>query len=175
MKVALQNKPTGEIKLQKIGWSWTCFFGSGLLGIPLFVRGLNVWGTIMILLWTADLLVPLFMISFAFLLSIVVTCIEFGLSIFLGLKANSMAGKRYLETGWEFAEPNSMTTRLARSSWSLPIGSGAAQIALKQSEAAPVILSNQKTAVVPQTTWRLIAAAVVVFFVTFVIILTLGR
>jgi hypothetical protein len=31
-----------------------------------------------------------------------------------------MAGKNYLEQGWEFAEPNSVTTAAARQAWGLP-------------------------------------------------------
>jgi hypothetical protein len=121
MFVSLRNKTTGEIKFQKIGWSWTCLFFAGLLGIPLFVRRLNVWGGIMLLLWFLNFYVGNFsqtlsdqMISWAGLF-----IIEMGLSIFFALKANGMAGKAYLEHGWEFAEPDAEATAIARRKWGL--------------------------------------------------------
>src|SRR5947208_1566920 len=49
--VALRNRTTGEIKLQKIGWSWTCLFFSCFVGIPLFKRRLYVWGGIGVFIW----------------------------------------------------------------------------------------------------------------------------
>ena len=48
MRVPLRNKATGEIKFQKIGWSWTCLFFAPVLGIPLFMRRLNIWGGIIL-------------------------------------------------------------------------------------------------------------------------------
>ena len=44
MKVQLKNTTTGEVVQIKVGWSWTLFFFSPFLGIPLFLRKLHVWG-----------------------------------------------------------------------------------------------------------------------------------
>jgi hypothetical protein len=174
MKVALQSKTTGQIKLQKIGWSWTCFLWSEMLGIPLFLRGLNVWGAVMVLLWIVSLPLPLLDVPLAVASMIAVSLIQLGLAIFFGLKANRMAGKRYLENGWEFAEPNSIAARVARSAWGLPVPSAVAPILPKELDAVPVILNDQKTAV-QQVGWRLIAAAAIAFIVTFMIVMMIGR
>jgi len=126
MEVNLRNKVTGEIKSQKIGWSWTCFFFSPFLGIPLFLRGLNVWGGVMLFVWgivTAEELVlerspsPGLGITH---IEISLALVELGLSVFFGVASNRMAGKNYLESGWEFAEPNSETVAAARQAWGLP-------------------------------------------------------
>jgi hypothetical protein len=113
--VSLRNKATGEIKRLKIGWSWTCFFWSGFLGIPLFLRGLNVWGAVMLALWGIGLFLP-GQIS----LTLVLAMIGIGFAIFFGGKANAMAGKQYLERGWEFTSPVALSTEKARRAWGLP-------------------------------------------------------
>ena len=48
MSVSLRRPQTGEIKMMPEGWSWGCFFGCGILGIPLYRRGLQVWGSAMV-------------------------------------------------------------------------------------------------------------------------------
>jgi hypothetical protein len=45
---------------------------------------------------------------------------QVGLNIFFGIKAKSMAGRNYLEHGWEFAEPSSSSAAAARAAWGLP-------------------------------------------------------
>jgi hypothetical protein len=122
MKVALRNKATGEIKLQKIGWSWTCFLFSPILGIPLFIRKLNVWGTIMLVIWAINFISPSLsgMAIYSFFVMVVIFLIQIGFMIFFGIIANRMAGKNYLEHGWEFAEPTSNSTNMARHAWGLP-------------------------------------------------------
>jgi hypothetical protein len=113
MEVKLRNKATGEIKSQKIGWSWTCFLFSPVLGIPLFIRRLNVWGAIMVVIWIVNFFVPAYP-------KIGIPILQIGFMIYFGIAANRMAGKNYLESGWEFAEPDSPTTATARESWGLP-------------------------------------------------------
>jgi hypothetical protein len=121
MDVNLRNRTTGEIKSQKIGWSWTCFLFGSFFGIPLFLRNLNVWGGVMLFLSGFDLALSSWPPSPAIIINeIFVSLIEVGLSIFFGVAANRMAGKSYLEHGWEFAEPNSAAAAAARQAWGLP-------------------------------------------------------
>lgn len=123
MNVPLRNGVTGEIKFQKIGWSWTCFFFSTFFGIPLFIRKLYAWAALMAGLCVLDLVVPLIAVDpdsddltgFQGIMVLV----ELGFSIFFGLKANTLAGKQYLENGWVFAEPGSSVTTVARQRWGL--------------------------------------------------------
>ena len=126
MDVNLRNKVTGEIKSQKIGWSWTCFFFSSLLGIPLFLRRLNAWGGVMLFMCgigVAENFVARLSPSPGPELQIggfSAAAVQLGLVIFFGVAANGMAGKNYLEHGWEFAEPSSETAVAARQAWGLP-------------------------------------------------------
>jgi hypothetical protein len=113
MNVALRNKITGQIKHQVIGWSWTCFLFSSCLGIPLFIRGLNIWGALMVAIWVVGLFSPLDVL-------VVLLLIQLVLSIWFGAAANSWAGRSYLENGWEFAEPDTPRSALARRKWGLP-------------------------------------------------------
>jgi hypothetical protein len=108
--VVLKNPRSGEVKSQKTGWSWTCFFFSTFLGVPLFLRGLYVWGWLMVVIFLIDL--------FSYQqLGLGVGIIEIGFSIFFGIKANEMAGKQYLDNGWEFATPDA--AELGRAAWGL--------------------------------------------------------
>src|SRR5579872_3754260 len=48
MSVTLRRRGTGDIKVLQDGWSWGCFLGCGFLGLPLFRRGLQQWGSAMV-------------------------------------------------------------------------------------------------------------------------------
>ena len=105
MSVSLRNPLTGQIRHREEGWSWGCFLGSGFLGIPLYRRGLQVWGSVMVALDIVAF-VPEFMptereLIFDFWLTVV----GLGFSIFLGMRANHMAIERYRDLGWVFADP----------------------------------------------------------------------
>lgn len=58
MKVGMRNPKTGEIKQVKVGWSWTLFFFSGMFGIPLFLRGLHMWGAVFLAVGSINLIMP---------------------------------------------------------------------------------------------------------------------
>ena len=118
MRVALKNRVTGQVKFQKIGWSWTCFFFSGLLGIP-FIRGLYAWGAIMTVLWAANWFVSILPSEQQVLALVSLGLLGIGLAIYFGIKANALAGLHYLEDGWEFAEPNSAATMIAKQKWGI--------------------------------------------------------
>jgi hypothetical protein len=51
VNVDLVNQRSGEHKNVKVGFSWVLFFFSGILGIPLFLRRLHVWGAVFLVLW----------------------------------------------------------------------------------------------------------------------------
>ena len=55
--VAFKNPRTGELRKVKVGWSWTLFLFSGVLGIPLFLRKLNIWGFVFLALWIVNLII----------------------------------------------------------------------------------------------------------------------
>lgn len=110
--IFFKNPKTGETKKVKVGFSWILFLFSGFIGIPLFLRGLHVWGGIMAGLWALNLIggqqitIGLFFVAL-------------GLGIFLGIKGNAMTAKNYLEKGWIVANPDSDAVRMATMKWGI--------------------------------------------------------
>lgn len=117
--VLLKNKSSNEIKRIKIGFCWPCFLFSFFFGLPLFQRGLNVWGGLMtgtsflyIILNSSDS-VKQRESAFIILLAII------GLSIYLGFKCNELTAKNLLEKGWQIEEDENSNLALAKERWSL--------------------------------------------------------
>ena len=104
MSVSLRNPGTGQAKVQQEGWSWSCFLGAGFLGLPLFKRGLMVWGAAMLVLDVATLIVGWISTDRAESLSLWMSAIVLAASVFFGMKANAMATERDLANGWEYAD-----------------------------------------------------------------------
>ena len=105
MTVTLRQAQTGEIKVLQEGWSWGCFFGSFILGIPLYRRGLQVWGSAMVAFNVVVLLAGQVPTEAAATLYGWMSVIGLALCVFFGMRANQMAIERYLGMGWEFAAP----------------------------------------------------------------------
>jgi hypothetical protein len=104
MSVSLRHPLTGRIKVQPEGWSWGCFFASGVLGIPLFTRGLLVWGAAMVVFNATYLIVQFIPTDGASALEGGMGIAAVCLSLFFGMRANAMAIDRLLGRGWEFAD-----------------------------------------------------------------------
>jgi hypothetical protein len=104
MTVTLRQAQTGEIKVLQEGWSWGCFFGSFILGIPLYRRGLQVWGSAMVAFNIVALLAGLVPTEEAATLYGRMSVIGLGLGVFFGMRANQMVIERYLGLGLEFAD-----------------------------------------------------------------------
>lgn len=122
MKIAMKNSKTGQIKEVKVGWSWTLFLFSGFLGLPLFLRKLNLWGVIFFVLWIVNLIVP--SIVGGEERDIVEGCILIifiSLQIFVGVKGNELTAKNYLEKDWTFVDPDGEFTKVAKMRWGINI------------------------------------------------------
>lgn len=104
MSVLLRHPVSGQSKVLQEGWSWGCFLGIGLLGGPLFRRGLAVWGAVMVSVNVAALALNLAPGRDSASLASLLTLVALALDAFLGLKANEMAINRYRNLGWEFAD-----------------------------------------------------------------------
>lgn len=120
MQVLLKHQLSGKTKLAAVGWSWPLFLATGgLLGIPLFFRGLTLWGTVVLVLWSLGLLIPIMTGSGAAADEIdwIVTLLVFGLSAFIGLKGNALIARHYLTCGYSFLRPESVEARIAAESW----------------------------------------------------------
>jgi hypothetical protein len=104
MSVSLQYPGTGEVKVLPEGWSWSCFFGATFLGLPLFKRGLFVWGSVMLVFDIAAVVVEFIDTDSAATLDFWMSVICVAASVFFGLKANDMAARHALANGWRYAD-----------------------------------------------------------------------
>lgn len=100
MTVALRHPQTGEVKMLPQGWSWGCCLGVGILGLPLFRRGLQVWGSTMVVFNIVALVLSLMPGHRAARLDDWLTVVWLASCLFFGLKANQMAIDRYMSLGW---------------------------------------------------------------------------
>src|SRR5579859_4772795 len=101
MSVLLRHPVSGQLKRLPQGWSWGCFLGIGLLGGPLFRRGLAVWGAVMVSVNMLALALYVAPGRAGNSLASLLTLVALALDGFLGLKANEMAINRYRNLGWE--------------------------------------------------------------------------
>lgn len=120
-EVGFQNPSTGQIKVVKLGFSWTALLFSSFFGIPLFMRGLNSAGAVMAGLAAVHLgLVVLgeeveSLMALAFILSGAILA----LSVYFGFNANEMTAKRLVADGWQFVNPDAPVTIEAAELWGL--------------------------------------------------------
>jgi hypothetical protein len=121
MQISLRHAGTGDLRTVDTGWSWSLFIASGFLGLPLFFRGLALWGTVMMVTWSLSL-VPLVVTRPDTGLHMVdwgLTIVSLALCAFLGLKGNALTAKRYISLGYEFVDPDGAEARFAAQSWDL--------------------------------------------------------
>ncbi|HEV2300601.1 MAG TPA: hypothetical protein VGR91_03435 [Stellaceae bacterium] len=104
MSVLLRHPVSGQSKVLPEGWSWGCFLGVGLLGRPLFRRGLAVWGAVMVSVNTLALALSVAPGRGGSDLASALAFVALALDVFLGLKANEMAINRCRNLGWEVAD-----------------------------------------------------------------------
>lgn len=117
MNVALRHTSTGNIKFIDTGWSWSIFLGASFLGLPLFFRGLALWGTLMLFLWFLELAVPFMALSNEDMLEWLLNIAILGICFYLGYRGNALTARRFVACGYEFANPNSSEARIAAESW----------------------------------------------------------
>lgn len=97
----LRDPETGETRRIKQGFAWTLFLFSGVLGLPLFLRGLYRWGAAVLGLWGIDLLAVWLTtggvrVASEAVLFGVFLCLQF----WLGLTGNALTIKAYRDRGW---------------------------------------------------------------------------
>jgi hypothetical protein len=104
MSISLQYPGSGEVKIVDEGWSWSCFFGATALGIPLFRRGLGVWGAAMLVLDVSTLIVDWIDTPEGAALYGWLGLIGLAASVFFGFRGNAMAAEHALARGWQYAD-----------------------------------------------------------------------
>ena len=119
MQIALRHPGTGNFKFVQTGWSWSIFLGAGCLGIPLFFRGMALWGTFMLILWSAQLAVAFGTSEYAETLEWILGFAVAALCLFLGCRGNAQTGRHFVACGYEFAYPDSAEARIAAENWGL--------------------------------------------------------
>ena len=126
MKVVLVHPNSGERKYQKIGWSWTIFFFSGFFAIPLFIRRLYGWAFLILALMIVSGAInsrietdPQSVDDIIQTLELIISMVLFVLMIYLSIKGNALAGRKYLRNGWVFADPASGPAGVAMAKWGL--------------------------------------------------------
>lgn len=121
MRIALTHPGNGDTKFVETGWNWNIFWFAGMFGLPLFFRGLAMWGTVMVAIWSMQM--ATLMLSAAseraaaihFLLGLA----SLGLCLYLGLRGNALTARRLFACGYDFRKPDSPEARFAIDSWDL--------------------------------------------------------
>jgi len=119
MDMVLRHARSGDTKTVGIGWSWNLFLSSAFLGLPLFFRGLALWGTGMVVAWTVRFAMPAAAGADGELLEWMLSIGVLGLCGFFGLKGNALTAKRLFALSYDFANPDTAEARLAAQIWGL--------------------------------------------------------
>jgi hypothetical protein len=101
----LENPRTGAVKPFRDGFDWILFLFSPVLGLPLFLQGLPIWGGVFVGLWLLD-------VAFVWLLpnswriegQVGIFLIFIGLQLWLGFYGREMMLKSYVRRGWKRRE-----------------------------------------------------------------------
>ena len=117
MQVVLRHNGTGNMRFIDTGWSWSIFLGASFLGLPLFFRGMALWGTVMLILWFLQLAV--YFTGGGDTLDWILTFGVTGLCLFLGFQGNALSARHFIACGYDFAYPDSPEARIAAESWGL--------------------------------------------------------
>jgi hypothetical protein len=130
IEVPFRNPHTGETRKVKVGWSWVLFLFSGVLGLPLFLRGLSTWGAVFAGFWAVNIGVNLMagQNPEAASLSLGMTLVGFGLAVFMGVKGNEITAKHLASEGWRALDPNSEFTKMALAKWGIAYQSPASTV-----------------------------------------------
>jgi hypothetical protein len=123
MKASLRNPRTGEVVDVKVGFDLVLFLTSWFLGVPLFLRKLNVWGAFMFALTIVYDLAPRTLKDAPDELSSVIGgLVLYGaFSLFFGIKGSELTAKNYLDLGWQFVNPEAEETKAAKLTWGIKI------------------------------------------------------
>ena len=119
MQVALRHPGTGNVRFVRTGWNWSLFLGGGFLGLPLFFRGMPLWGTLMLVLWLLQIAAYFVATGSGDALELLLNIAVVGLCFYLGLKGNAVSARHFVACGYELAHPDSAEGRFAARSWGI--------------------------------------------------------
>lgn len=121
MRIALTHPGNGDVKFVETGWNWTIFWFAGFFGLPLFFRGLAMWGTVMVSIWGMQLATSILSASSerAATMHWALGLASFGLCVYLGFKGNGLSARHLIACGYDFRKPDSGEARFAIEEWNL--------------------------------------------------------
>jgi hypothetical protein len=103
-ELLLENPRTGAVKPFRYGFDWILFVFSGVLGIPLFIRRLPIWGGLFVGLWAVGFGISRLLPGWYAHGVIVLAAISFGMQLWLGFYGREMILKGYVRRGWRRRE-----------------------------------------------------------------------
>lgn len=117
--VVLYHPASGDGRRIRLGFAWDLFLFAGVLGVPLFLRGLHAWGAAILALWLADLAIGWSAGgALGTALQAALFAVFLALQLWLGLTGNALTARALLERGWTLDAPEDEVRRL-RSHWRL--------------------------------------------------------
>jgi ribosomal protein L40E len=121
-KITLYNKNSDQIHMASIGFSWSLFLFSGILGIPCFIKKLYGYGFVFLIIdivsivnyMTNDSLVTFTNVNMTLLFLIGSNVVSFILSVLIGINGNKLSIKSYLDEGYSFVHQNDPYVRMIK-------------------------------------------------------------
>ena len=117
MRIAVKNPRTGDRKWLAVGWNWSFLLFSPCLGIPLFRKGLPVWGAVMLLLGSLEFAASDLSTDMLPDLQTTIALTAAGVSAYLAWKGNALIARKWLSLGYDFVQPDSPEVRYACEQW----------------------------------------------------------
>jgi hypothetical protein len=116
--------PSGKrAKRVKSGFAWDLFLFSGVLGVPLFLRGLTGWGAAVLGLWVVDLALGRLAPGLGRLAGQVGLFACFlGLQLYLGWAGNALTARSYRARGWTPEHSRDLAVRRTLERWGMGEG-----------------------------------------------------
>lgn len=126
MKIHFKNQKNNAIYHANLGWDWGAFFALFLLGLPFFIRKMNVLGFYCVLFsfiisveqialshmsnWGSSDQEFYDILSFGILL---------GICIYFGIKGGALTARHYLEDGYSITTSDENLVKRAKAKWGI--------------------------------------------------------
>jgi hypothetical protein len=121
VKITLYNKNSDQIHMASIGFSWSLFLFSGILGIPCFIKNLYGYGFVFLIIDIVSIVSNYNImnnstnVNVALLLFLIGSnVVSFILSILMGINGNKLSIKSYLDEGYSFVHQNDPNVKMIK-------------------------------------------------------------
>lgn len=126
MKITFKNPKSNAIYHANVGWDWGAFFALFLLGLPFFVRKMNVLGFYCVL-YSFSLAVGQIALSHMsswggsdqVFYDILSSGILVGICIYFGIRGGALTARQYLEDGYSITTSDENLVKRAKAKWSI--------------------------------------------------------